>query len=64
MSNAMEYAEELRAEGYRPEVIPRTNGRNQDLYYLYVASYDTAEEAERAADRLREAGRDVYIEEG
>lgn len=64
LSNAMQYAEELRADGYRPEVIPRKNNRDQDFYYLYVASYDSADDAARAADEIRAAGRDVYIEEG
>lgn len=64
LSNAVEYAEVLRADGYRPEVIPRRNSRQEDLYYLYVASYDDPDEATREADRLRAAGRDVYVEEG
>ena len=64
LSNAVELAESLRADGYRPEVVPLPGRAGGEVYYVYAASYDDREEAERSAARLRASGHDVWIERG
>lgn len=60
----MVLAEDLKVAGYSPEVVPRRNSRDQELYFLYAASYDDSAEAESAAEELRQRGQEVFIEEG